>query len=460
MTLLRIAGQRALFTPPRQVTDDTSVLTLRNLVLEPLLRWEDGVIRPGLLSGSRHEAGGRRWIFTIREGAVFHDGKPFVAQDVLDFIEGVLASRDMFGMKWSYSRYLEHARITAPDARTVVVENPTPFADIQDIFSEFYPCRVDAAGNPVLGTGPWRVVDYAADARVSLQHIAEPARRMDFMAIPRAEDRLAALRDGAVDAAMNLERVEARLPFDEGLVWGRAVNTLSCMYYLNCFSGVFANPAARLAANLAVDRAGIVADLFHGLGVLESSVVSPLHLGMRDAGVTPHPHDPEAAKRLLDGVAVPGTLYLRTPEYLPEKALEISERVAHDLAAVGLPCTIHVQKDRPEYAREIGRKIIGDLAIFDSSPHSTYRVLNDKISSAARGVWWQGYDDAEVERLITAANHSVEDPAREAAYGAVLRRLHANPPWLYLFHPVEVFAARPGTAPLALDGKGVLSLVR
>jgi peptide/nickel transport system substrate-binding protein len=459
MTMLRIAAQRALFTPPRQVTDDTSVLTLRNLVLEPLLRWEDGVIRPGLFSALRHEAGGRRWIFTIREGAVFHDGKTFVAADVLDFIEGVLASRDMFGMKWSYSRYLEHAQITALDARTVVVENPTSFADIQDIFSEFYPCRGDAAGNPVLGTGPWRVTDYVPDARVSLRHIADPARTIDVVAIPRAEDRLAALRAGRADAAMNLERVQAPLPFDDALVWGRAVNTLACMFYLNCFSGVFANPAARLAANLAVDRAGVVADLFHGLGVLESSVASPLHLGMRAANLTPHPHDRDAAKRLLDGVAVEATLHLRTPEYLPEKALEISERVAHDLAAVGLPCRIEVQPDRPEYAREIGQKIIGDLAIFDSSPHSTYRVLNDKVSSASRGVWWQGYHDAEVERLVLAANHSVEDAAREAAYGAVLRRLHANPPWLYLFHPVEVFAARPGTPPLTLDGKGVLAVL-
>ena len=48
------------------------------------------------------------------------------------------------------------------------------------------------------------------------------------------------------------------------------------------------------------------------------------------------------------------------------------------------------------------------------------------------------------------------DDDREAAYGAVLRRLHANPPWLYLFHPVEVFAARPGAGRFTLEGSGIL----
>ena len=79
MTTLRIAAEKARFTPPRQVTDDTSVLTLKNWVLEPLLRWDDARIRPGLFAAWRHEQGGRRWIFSIRDGATFHDGKPFVA---------------------------------------------------------------------------------------------------------------------------------------------------------------------------------------------------------------------------------------------------------------------------------------------------------------------------------------------------------------------------------------------
>ena len=462
MQTLRIAAEKARFTPPRQVTDDTSVLTLKNLALEPLLRWEDSRILPGLFAAWRHEQGGRRWSFTIREGAAWQDGKPFVAQDVLEFVEGVLGSLDMFGMKWSYSRYLADARLTAQDARSVVVENPTPFAAILDIFSEFYPCRLTPEGLPLLGTGPWRVTDYAAESRVMLQRIVpgEGPRRIDFRAVPHAEDRLAMLRAGEVDVAMNLERVAARLPFEAPFTWGRAVNTLSVMYYLNCFRGIFTSPAARMAANLALDRRAMVEEVFHGLGQLSTSVVSPMHLGGRTAGLAPIAHDPERAKRLLEGLHVESPLLLRTPETLPEKALGISTRVAAALEAIGLPCRIEVQPDRPEYAREVGRKNIGDLAIFDSSPHSSFRVLNDKISSAVQGVWWQGHDDPALETMILRASHAVEDLAREEAYARCLRQLHANPPWLYLFHPIDVYGAASGAPSMALDSKGMLSLRR
>jgi peptide/nickel transport system substrate-binding protein len=190
--------------------------------------------------------------------------------------------------------------------------------------------------------------------------------------------------------------------------------------------------------------------------VLSSTVVSPVHMGFGAAGIAPIPHDPARATRLFESAGVAGPLLLRTPLTLPEKAQEITERVAADLARCGVATRIEIQEDRPEYAREVGRKVIGDVAIFDSSPRSTFRVLDDKVSSANQAVWWQGYHDEEAQRLIATANRTVGDDAREAAYGAVLRRLHAAPPWLYLFHPIEVFAHRPGAGRFSLEGTGVL----
>jgi peptide/nickel transport system substrate-binding protein len=143
---------------------------------------------------------------------------------------------------------------------------------------------------------------------------------------------------------------------------------------------------------------------------------------------------------------------------MPERSPEISRFVAAALERIGFRVTIETEADRPEYARQVGRKRIGDLAIFDSSPHSTFRVLDDKISSAQRAVWWQGYHDDEVQALIAAANDALAPAARAAAYGACLRRLRQNPPWLYLVHPIALAAARRGAPPLALDAKGTLGI--
>jgi len=102
---------------------------------------------------------------------------------------------------------------------------------------------------------------------------------------------------------------------------------------------------------------------------------------------------------------------------------------------------------------------MGDLAIFDSSPHSTYRILNDKISSRTKAVWWQGYTDPVIEDLITRANNAVTSPARARAYGDCLHHLHHHPPWLYLCHPIEVLGLRLGVKGAQLDPKGVIQLI-
>lgn len=454
---LTIALEKVAFLPPTRVTDDTSVLTLKNLVFEPLLRWDAGFARPALFSAWRHDDGGRSWRFTIRAGAAFHDGKPAVADDVVAFVAAILTAVDTFGMKWSYARYLRDATVTAVDARTVAVTNPTPLADILDVFCEFHLVRTDAAGAPVLGTGRYRVADLA-EGRARLVRVAADAGPDEIVAVaePAADRRLALLRDGAVDAALNLERVHGRLAFDAALTWQKAVNTLSVMAYLNGAAGLFAAPEARLSVNHAVDKRALIEDVFHGLAVPAATVVSPHHLGRTPGDLAPIAYDPARARALLDAAAGPSSITLRTPTFMPERAPEASRFIADALGAVGLSVAIDVVADRPDYARQVGAKRMGDMAIFDSSPASTFRVLDDKISARRQAVWWQGYDDAETERLIAAANAAVADADRAAAYARVLARLAAAPPWLYLVHPVAVLATRAGVRRLSVDPRGSL----
>lgn len=452
-----IALEKVDFLPATRVTDDTSILTLKNLVFEPLCGWDHGDARPGLFARWEHSADGRTWQFFLRDGAVFHDGVPCTVQHVRDFLAAIVQSVDTFGMKWSYARYLADAVFTAVSPTCLQLVNPEPIAAILDLFSEFYVSRQDASGAAaVLGTGPYRVADWQAGSFAQLERVTGPGH-VTVRAIVDADERYRALRDGAVDLAHNLERMHGAIDFDPRYVWQRAVNTLSVMSYLNASAGLFTSAAARLAINHAVDQQAIVDTLFQGLGVPSATVVSPYHLGFREAAVTPLRYDPELARRLLDGVDIPSGIVLRTPEYMPEKSLEITRMVQQALVAVGVPSRIDVQTDRPEYAREIGRKEMGDVAIFDSSPHSTFRILDDKISTVTKAVWWQGHDDPQLETLIRTANHAVANSERAAAYGRCLSRLHANPPWLYLFHPIEVCAARPHIHGITLTHKGVLA---
>lgn len=457
--VLTLALERVEFLPLGRVTDDTSILTLRSLVFEPLCRWVDGRVHPGLLAAWQHDQSGHSWQFALRADATFHDGKPCTAEDVAQTIRAHLNGLDMFGMPWAYARYLDGARITPEGPGMITISTPQPLGDLPEILAEFFVMRAAPDGAMTLGTGPWRVLDQAPRSHALLEAI-DPARtpaRLRLVAEPDPDGRHRMLAEGAADVAANLERMTNPRARSADLAWVEAANTLSVMYYLDARGGLFRDAAARRAANLAVDAQAILDELFHGMGIPASSIVSPFHIGHREAGLGPIPYDPGAARALFDASGG-GQVLLRTPLHMPEKAPAITAMVAHFLGAAGIPARIETEADRPDYARQVGRGQIGDMAIFDSSPHSTFRVLNDKISATVQGQWWQGHDDAALEPMIAEAGRTMDDGARARAYARCLRRLHDNPPWLYLFHPVEAAAARPGAPPLTLDHRGVIGI--
>lgn len=487
---IRIALENVDFRLPTQVTDDNSVTALKSLVFEPLVRWQPGgLVEPGLFASWSHSDGARVWDFTIRDDAFFHDGLPCDAEQIVKYILGLLDSLDYFGMRWSYARYFANSKIVAPSPRVVRIENPDPFADVLDILAEFWPSRLAADGKPVLGTGPYEVTAFervdnigsatlqkrkdGRGATVPPQFNGDGPDIITVVHEGNGHKRVQLLREGKVDVALNLERVEDFASLDKGLVdstgnltWGTITSTLSAMYYLNCTAGVFAHADARLAANMAFDNATLVRDVFQGHAGVASTIVSPWHLGFKESGLSPIPYDPKKARALLDGVFAANLdlerkLVLRTPVYMPEHAQKISAFVAKALEEIGFDGGVEVrlETNRPEYARSIGlKKEIGDLALFDSTPNSTFRVLDDKVSSSSKNTWWLDYHDDETQDLIAKARAQVEPKDRAESYAKCLKRVTENPPWLYVAHPDVIWAVRKGAAEVNVSRSGVVTI--
>ena len=451
--------ERVEFLSQDRVTDDASVLTLKNWVCEPLLRWQSGRVLPGLLANWQLSPDGLCWQFRIRPDARFHDGTTCTSSCIADFIGNILNSVDMFGMKWSYARYLEGAAIDTPASDILQVTTASPFPDLVDIFAEFHVSALDKAGLPTLGTGAWRVIEYEPGVSVRLATADGTGKRVEFVSIGSAEDRLAALQDGTVNCAMHLEKLAVPHRRLDGFKWVESEGCLSVIAFMNGSSGPFAWPEARLAANLAIDRDALISETIGGLATPATTVVSPFHFGYGEAGPDPIPHDPARARTLLLESGAPADIVLRSPEYMPESAPIIAKFIAEALCEIGFRVDVQIESDRPEYARQLGRKQMGDLAIFDSSPRSTFRVLDDKISSETASVWWQGVDDKRANDLFNSARSTLDLETRARAYGACLAHLSRYPHWLYLFHPKVRMAHAPELKGLLLDNSGTVQIV-
>lgn len=157
------------------VNRDGNTDAVMHQVVEALVAYgEDLQIRPDVAESWSVEDGGRRYVFHLREGLKFHNGKPVTSREV----------------RWSWERYLDpdtrwqcrrwFARsdgdsgsdgkasvitsIDTPDAATVVFQLEEPstlfldrLANVQCISAILHPASVDANGEWIkpIGTGPY-----------------------------------------------------------------------------------------------------------------------------------------------------------------------------------------------------------------------------------------------------------------------------------------------------------------
>ena len=80
-------------------------------------------------------------------------------------------------------------------------------------------------------------------------------------------------------------------------------------------------------------------------------------------------------------------------------------------------------------------KDIHDMAWFDSSPLSTYRVCREKLHSGYKGAWWEGYSNETVDNLVYESERTLDLVKKEELFKGVYRAAWEDPPWLYLFRP-------------------------
>jgi peptide/nickel transport system substrate-binding protein len=120
--------------------------------------------------------------------------------------------------------------------------------------------------------------------------------------------------------------------------------------------------------------------------------------------------------------------------------------------------TVHRVEDRVAYAEQVRAKRIHDMCLFDSSPMSTFRVLNEKIDSRTRGSWWQGYGNAEVEALLDRSRVTVDGAGREALHQQSYAVLRDDPPWLYLYNHVRAVGLAGRHPDWAMRADGVLDV--
>lgn len=413
-----------------QLADVATSWQLMSMVYETLVTvGPDFQPEPGLAE-SWETPSPTEYVFHLRPGVTFSNGRAMTAADVVGSMHRLLAGdgvwRTQIGPVES---------VTELDPATVRFELSGPYTPFLSALAntpaavlpmtEIEDGSFDPAG-AMLGTGPYVSTFHRQDVLWRFKRHdgywapGKPAAdAVNVAIVPQEPTRIASLQNNSADLAM-LGNVDA--PEVLAGVRGVSVRAQSTtdFYYLmlnsNAPGGKFADPRVRTAINIAMDRAQIAQVATNGLGKPTGVTPADLPDACDPATLPSATADLDRARELLRA-AGGENLKFSIAAYATEPAPAVAQVIQQNLARIGIEVTIE-QLDEGSWAG----KVYGEVpARFDAA-------LSWFAGYAGAGMvakWWNpeqaGFNigfmqpNPELNRMIDAAASEVDGPTRVSA---------------------------------------------
>ena len=340
---------------PRQGTDAQSE-RVGGLIFDALVKKDENYnLRPWLAT-SWEQPDALTWVFHLRDGVRFQDGRPLEAEDVVWTIESLIEPKLAGLITAKSGAFAAVERAEARDRLTVVVRMKRPDAGLLFNMSDglFGVVPRGAGGDfgmhPV-GSGPFRFVSQAQDKEVVLErfedcwsqnptlsqstrkdgapsallptHRGETAmdgapssgapdsseiQRVRFEVVPDTITAALELEKGSADAASNVLTPDMVYALRDAPGLETASGPGSNVWYLNfnVTDPALRDKRVRQAVALAMDREAIVAALWRGHARLADTLLPEGQwAAATDAEIAHYPHDPARAAALLQAAGHP-----------------------------------------------------------------------------------------------------------------------------------------------------------
>lgn len=427
----------------------------------------DGRLLPGLSDRWTADRTGQRYVFHLRPGVTFHDGRPLVAADVKRSFLRVLSPGTRGGRVWPLLPIAgaeDYADGRARDVSGIAVLGDTAIAltltQPLAVFPKFLAMPVAAIapssagsdlGQRPVGTGAWRFVVWEHDDVLRFARNpgywggAPLAESLTVRIIPEPLTRAAEFLAGRLSVA--------EIPFGETAKWEqehpdwlRRKPALRDVYVaLNNRRGPLREATVRRAINHAVNVPEILRTVWSKRGVVAAGSIPPA-LGGSDSLRPRYAYDTTEARRLLRAAGFADGFAVQLWRSGTNVELgRVAQAIQAQLATVGIRVEI-VSRDASSM-REAVRKGDTDMAILDwwadypDADNFLYPLFHSR--NFGPGGNYSFYSDPVTDSLILVARRTVDQQAREALYRRIDERVFQAAPWLYLWFPVDLWAQHP-----------------
>ncbi len=299
-----------------RVGTDAQSERIGGLIFDALVRKDEHFDLQPSLAERWEQPDPTTWIFHLRDGVRFHDGRPLEAEDVAWTIRSMIDGSLVTAKSGAFASV---ERVDTPDRLTVAVHLRRADAGLLFNMSDGLFGVVprgsgrDFGAHPV-GSGPFRFRSAVEDKEVVLDrnpvYWAGPPQiaRVRFAVVPDAITTALELEKGSADAesnAITLDEVHA-LAGRPGLRIETVPSSVVVYANFNVQDPVLRDRRVRQAVAYAIDRPAIIAALWRGQAREAASLLPPGHWARAsDSQLQMYPHNVRRAQQLLDEAGYP-----------------------------------------------------------------------------------------------------------------------------------------------------------
>lgn len=471
--ILHLPGAEPSTLDPAQVRDVSSAAYIYEIFSGLVTLSPELEVVPDLAEGWAVSPEATVYTFTLRSDAVFHDGTPVRAEDIVYSIERAcdpaLGSPvaetylgDIVGCADKLAGRAERvAGLAAPDERTAVIRIDAPKAYFLSKLSyptSFVVDRRQVGSDPEWqlrpnATGPFRLAAFRPEERLVLErHEAYYGSRAFLDGVLFDLRPVAAMtryENGELDAtpvglADRQRAADPLNPLSRELIEGPGELGLSYLAF-NTRGAPFDDPELRRAFNQALDKRRIAAVVL-GEGAEPVDTILPPGMPGYDPANNPWSYDPEAARAALARSRYGG------PEGLPPITLHTSGEGGADSTAqavadgIGETLGIRIAVEQTpweDFQTEVDAGRYPLYMLGWSADYPDPQDFLDLLFHSASPLNHGGYAEPEVDALLEQARTEGDEARRLALYGEAERRILGDAAWLPLFTGVESWLVAP-----------------
>ena len=424
-------------------------------------------LRPALAESWEPNEDGTQWTFTLREGALYSDGTPITADDVVATFEGIADGNAASALG---TGALSPGGTVAIDERTVQFSldasvGAFPYIVSSDNYNAVILPRSfwDSYGEGsyeanFVGSGPFMVETFTPGQGAVLvrnENYWGPAAVPDRVEVTFFADdpaMISAFQEGRLDVIPSFSAAMGQALLNDPDVQISVIETSEHrQIHMNTQEGLFADKRVRQALALAVNRQAMVDGLLASNGSLGNDhPISPLHPGYHPDAVAQKEEDLATANALIDEAGVRGAeVTLNAPAF--EEIELLAQLVQGAGAQIGLTINIQIDDEGTYYGNFWLDSTLG------ITNYGHRGVANVFLGAPLRsdGTWNSAkFNNPDYDALVDAFVAETDEDAQRELGGQIQALLWDEVPIIIPFFISNNSATRTGTTGLETTGMG------